>query len=126
MAKAANTNIVLFKAAPQTAVGEDCTHVSLWTALTSGSFLQAMAISTNPSALSLGEQYEIAALALAIVQPAATGESAAGAERAVRGRILGGVFVQGHTGAPGASGTDNVLTDIPRVNIAQGAFTVTQ
>ena len=48
------------------------------------------------------------------------------AERAVRGRILSGVFVQTHTGAPGNNGTNNVLPGLARVNIAQSAFTVSQ
>ena len=46
------------------------------------------------------------------------------AEREVRGMIAGGVWVQGHTGPPGANGTDNPLTDIVRIQIAASEFTV--
>ena len=126
MAQASNTNAVQSIAAPAVAVGDDCTHISLWSMETGGDFLQSQAISTDPAALALGERYELAAGALLIEQTAGTNETAAMAERAVRGRIAGGVWVQFHTGAPGASGSDNVIDDLGRVQIAQAAFTVTQ
>ena len=99
MAQAKNTNAVRSIAAPSGAVGDDCTHISLWDAQQNGNFLQSQEISTDPAAM---------------------------AERAVRGRIAGGVWVQFHTGAPGAQGTDNVITELGRVQIAQAGFTVTQ
>ena len=126
MAQAENTAVVLFQAAPAASVGEDCTHVSLWSALTGGDFLQSQSISTNPSPLALGEQYEIAAGALVLDQAAPTNGTEDMAERAVRGRILGGVWVQAHTGAPGGNGTNNVLPGLARVAIAQAGFTVSQ
>ena len=73
MAQATNTNAVQSIAAPAGAVGDDCTHVSAVDAETGGTFLQSMAISTNPSALALGEKLEIAAGALVIDQPTAAG-----------------------------------------------------
>ena len=126
MATAKNTNVVRSIAAPAGAVGDDCTHISLWDAQQNGNFLQSQQISTDPAALALGERYEIAVEALVINQPAGANESAAMAERAVRGRIAGGVWVQFHTGAPGAQGTDNVIAELGRVEIAQGGFTVAQ
>ena len=126
MATAKNTNVVRSIAAPAGAVGDDCTHISLWDAQQNGNFLQSQQISTDPAALALGERYEIAAEALVINQPAGANESADMAERAVRGRIAGGVWVQFHTGAPGAQGTDNVIAELGRVQIAQGGFTVAQ
>ena len=126
MATAKNTNVVRSIAAPAGAVGDDCTHISLWDAQQNGNFLQSQQISTDPAALALGERYEIAAEALVINQPAGANEAAAMAERAVRGRIAGGVWVQFHTGAPGAQGTDNVIAELGRVEIAQGGFTVAQ
>ncbi len=98
MAQATNTNAVLSIAAPAGAVGDDCTHISLWATEVGGDFLRSQAISTDPDALALGERYLIA----------------------------GGVWVQFHTGAPGANGTDNVIDELGRVQIAQAAFTVTQ
>ena len=126
MATAKNTNVVRSIAAPAGAVGDDCTHISLWDAQQNGNFLQSQQLSTDPAALALGERYEIAAEALVITQPAGANEAAAMAERAVRGRIAGGVWVQFHTGAPGAQGTDNVIAELGRVQIAQGGFTVAQ
>ena len=126
MAQAANTNAVLSTATPAGAVGNDCTHISLWSLENAGDFLGSQAISTDPDALVLGDRYQIAAGALLIDQPAGANETATMAERAVRGRIAGGVWVQFHTGAPGANGTDNVIDELGRVSIAQAAFTVTQ
>ena len=126
MAQASNTNAVQSIAAPAGAVGSDCTHISLWTAESGGDFLGSKLISTDPDALALGERYELAAGALVISQPAGTNETAALAERAVRGRIAGGVWVQFHTGAPGNAGADNVIDELGRVQIAQAGFTVTQ
>ena len=126
MATAKNTNVVRSIAAPAGAVGDDCTHISLWDAQQNGNFLQSQQISTDPAALALGERYEIAAEALVINQPAGANETAAMAERAVRGRIAAGVWVQFHTGVPGAQGTDNVIAELGRVQIAQGGFTVAQ
>ena len=126
MATAKNTNVVRSIAAPAGAVGDDCTHISLWDAQQNGNFLQSQQISTDPAALALGERYEIAAEALVINQPAGANESADMSERAVRGRIAGGVWVQFHSGAPGAQGTDNVIAELGRVQIAQGGFTVAQ
>ena len=126
MATAKNTNVVRSIAAPAGAVGDDCTHISLWDQQQNGNFLQSQQISTDPAALALGERYEIAAEALVINQPAGANEAAAMAGRAVRGRIAGGVWVQFHTGAPGNNGTDNVIAELGRVEIAQAGFTVAQ
>lgn len=126
MATAKNTNIVRSIAAPAGAVGDDCTHVSLWDAAANGNLLGKKAISTDPDALALGEKLEFAAETLVINQPAGADETAAMAERAVRGKIAGGVWVQFHTGDPGANGTDNVISELNRVSVAQGAWTVAQ
>ena len=126
MATAKNTNIVRSIAAPAGAVGDDCTHISLWDAANAGNLLGTKAISTDPDALALGEKLEFAAQTLVINQPAGADETAAMAERAVRGKIAGGVWVQFHTGAPGANGTDNVISELNRVAIAQAAWTVAQ
>ena len=124
MPQAANSNAVRSIGAPQGAVGDDCTDISLWSQENGGDFLQSQSISTNPSPLALGERYEFAAGALVINQPVGTDDTEAMARRAVRGRIAGGVWVQYHAGAAGANGTDNVI-QLGRVNIAQSNFTVT-
>lgn len=96
MATAKNTNIVRSIAAPAGAVGDDCTHVSLWDAQQAGNLLASKAISTNPEALALGERYEIA----------------------------GGLWVQYHTGAPGVAGGDNIIAELGRTGIPQADWTV--
>ena len=62
------------------------------------------------------------AAATALLSLAGTNEMA---RRDLQGRLAGGVWVQGHTGAPGANGMDNFLTDIPRIQIGLAAFTFT-
>lgn len=124
MATAKNTNAVFFALARPGQVGEDCTHLTLWTAENGGDYLQTVALSNNPDPLALDERFEIAAEALTINQDKAASESNAQAIRAVRGRILGGVWAQAHNGAPGNLGTNNVIAGIGRVQIAQAGFTV--
>lgn len=124
MAQAANNTTITSIAAPQAAVGGDCTHVSLWTAETGGSFLQSVAITGNPDALALGDTYRLASGALVIEQPVDTGGTEAMARRAAAGRVLGGVWVQYHSGAPGTAGTANVITALGRTNISQSQFTI--
>ena len=104
MATAKNTNIVNSIAAPAGAVGDDCTHVSLWDTQAAGNLLLTLAITTNPAALALNDRYQIAAQALVLTQNPGVGETPAMAERALRGRIAGGVWVQFHTGAPERTG----------------------
>ena len=126
MATAKNTNIVRSIAAPAGAVGDDCTHVTLWTAQAAGDLLLSLAITTDPAALALGDKYEIAAEALALTQNPAAGETAALAERMLQGAIAGGVWVQFHTAAPGNAGADNVIDELGRTGIAEADWTVAQ
>ena len=124
MARAVNTNVVQSVAVPAGSVGSDCTHISLWDAETSGTFLWGTAITGNPSPLGSGEGYEFAAGALVINQPVDTGGTEAMARRAVMGRVAGGVWVQYHSGAPGSAGTSNVIT-LARTQIPESGFTIT-
>ena len=57
-------------------------------------------------------------------QPTGPGETEAMAEKAIRGRISGTLYLQFHTGVPGANGTDNVLPGLPRVAIGEADWTV--
>ncbi len=125
MAQATNTNAIESIAAPAGAVGQDCTHVTLWTAAAAGALLWSRAITTNPDPLALGEPYQAAAGALVIDQPTGPGETEAMAARGIRGRIAGTLYLQFHTGAPGANGTGNVLPALPRVAIREADWTVT-
>ena len=124
MAQASNTNPVRSVAASGDAIGEDCTHVSLWDSQTSGTFLWRTAIQGNPSPLTAGEGYEFAAGALIIRQDVGTGETEAMAQRAAAGRVKDGVWVQYHNGDPGADGTANVIPDLTRTNIAESDFSI--
>ena len=83
------------------AVDDDCTVITGWDAEVAGALLFEQAISTDPDPLVLGDRYEIAAGTLVIDQPAAASETAAFAQRGVRGKITDGVWIQFHTGAPG-------------------------
>ena len=121
-ANASNTNVVESAAAPASAVGDDCTDVNMWDALTGGNSLGAQAISTNPDALALGDRLQFAIGALVITQPEGTGETNHLSERKVRGAVAGGVWVSYHTGAPG-DGTANLIPGIARTPIAAADFT---
>lgn len=125
MAQAANSGVVQSIAAPAGAVGDDCTHVSFWDSADAGNFLSWVALANNPSALVLGERLQFAAGALTVTQAAGANESEESARRAVRGWISGGVYVQFHTGNPGAAGTNNVISELNRVQIPQAGWTVT-
>lgn len=124
MATAKNTNTVLFSITTSALAGTDATHVSLWDAATGGNYLDQQSLGNNPDALVLGERYEIKADKIIITQNKAANESDEMAIRAIRGRIKNGVYVQVHTGAPGANGTNNVISGIARVHIPENGFTV--
>lgn len=125
MAQAANKDIVRSIPAPAGAVGKDCTHVTLWDAAADGNLLGKKQISTNPAPLVLDARYEIAAGALVITAPAGASETAAMARRAAAGKVAGGVWVQYHTGAPGAAGDANVIAGMGRTAIPQAGWTIT-
>ena len=121
-ARASNTNAVQSAVAAAGQVGNDCTHISVWSALTGGSLLWAGTINTNPDALALGGRFQIAAGALVFEYTKGTGETDAMELRGAAGKVRGGVWVQYHTGAPGTAGTSNVI-GLARTPIAESAFT---
>ena len=123
MATAKNTAAAESIAAPQGAVGEDCSHITLWSAAAAGDHLWSQAINTDPDALALGQRLSIAAEAIVITQNPGPGETAKMAVRANQGRVAGGVWVQFHSGAPGAAGTDNIIAGLDRVQIAAAGWT---
>ena len=53
------------------------------------------------------------------------GETEAYAQRKLAGAIAGGIWMFMHTGDPGTSGTDNLVTGLAAVNIQQSQFTIT-
>ena len=124
MAQARNNVAIQSPQAPQAAVDDDCTWISLWTAQNAGTFLQRMTISSNPSPLVLGARFTAAINAIVISQPAGANETEAMAMRAAAGRVAGGVWIQFHTGDPGTAGTANLIP-IGRAQITQAQFTVT-
>ena len=124
MAQAANSNVESSALATAGAVGDDCTHVALWNTAVGGDLLWRQAISTDPSALALGERLQIVSGALVIDVPTATGETEAMAQRKAQGAITGGVWVSFHTGDPGSTGTDNQITELGYTGIAEADWTI--
>ena len=135
--EASNSNELLSEAAQQGAVTEDCTHISLWdgdrierNGRPIGRFLESNVITNNPDQLSLGERFRISIGGLVLTQPVATSgvllSTLTMAERAIRGKILGGVWVQFHKGDPGPDGTAMQITDMARLAIPQDDWTITQ
>ena len=129
MAMAQNSTLIRSVAAPSGAVGDDCTHVALWDDASGTTFLGSRAISTNPSALQLGERLEIAPGALTLSQPVGDGETEALARRALAGKVSGGIYLSFHTADPTNSGsvqgTNAMISELGRVQIAQNQFTIT-
>ena len=123
MATARNETTVTSAAAQAAQVGNDCTHISLWDAAVGGNLLGQKAITGNPAPLALGEKFEIAAGALVLTVTKAADATDEMARRAAAGQVAGGVWVQYHTGAPGAAGTDNVI-GIARTSIPQAQWVV--
>lgn len=125
MAQARNNTVILSSVATGGAIGQDCTHVSLWDASTGGNLLHQASLTNNPNALAAGDRYEIAINALSISQTPATGETEEMAKRGVTGKVAGGVWAQFHSAAPGNAGTANVIPVLGRTQIAEAEFTVT-
>ena len=117
MATAKNTNVIDFTVG---SIGDDADQWSGWTAASGGDMLIRRSLANNPAALTANQFYRVAAEALSLQQPrGANGYTEDGAERGVRGYILGGMHVQLEQ-----SSDDSALTN--RVNIAQADWTVAQ
>ena len=124
MATATTINTIQSVPTPLNAVGADCTIITLWDSETNGEFLQEITIFSNPAALVLNEIYEIAPGGIILTQGVGSGETEEMARRALRGRILGGLWIQFHTAAAGTNGTVNAISDLGRVQATQANFTV--
>ena len=107
------------------AAGVDATHIGLYTALTSGTFLGGVAMTSNTSVIQDGERYRFAASAITFT--VANGDfTAAMAEKLANGAVLGGLFISLHTGDPGSNGADEVTPSwYARASVAANAWTVT-
>ena len=105
--------------------GDDATHWTLWDASTGGNLLWSRTVVGNPDALTANQFYRIEAgditITLAIGSNGATEEAA---KRCLEGLIDGQTYLQLHDGAPGSSGTDNVLTST-RVEVTESEWTIT-
>ena len=121
MATAENTNEILSEATLEDGVGEDVTHIGLFTDSSAGIFLWGRAITSNVDAIALGEKYRIPPRDVVLTQNLDGGETEAMARRALNGRIEGTLYVSFHTGAPGLTGA-NESSEIGRVAIS--AWTV--
>ena len=119
-ATAKNTNAVDSAAASGNA---DATHFGLFDASTGGNFLQGGSLGNDPAALRSGDKYRIPANALTLTEANPAGGTSHAAERAVRGRIAGGVWVSWHSGDPGTNGA-NAISTVARTQIAASGFTV--
>ena len=105
-------------------VGDDATHWTLWDASSGGNLLWSAALDNDPDALTANQFYRVEAgditITLAIGSDGATEEAA---QRCLEGLIDTATYLQLHSGAPGSSGTDNVLTST-RVEVTESEWTV--
>ena len=106
MATAKNTNIIDFNVGQ---VGQDANQWSAWDAAAGGTMLIRRALANNPDALVNNQFYRVAAEALTIRQPRGNqGFSEAMAERAVRGDISGGLYIQLEQSSDNAALTNRI------------------
>ena len=147
-ARARNMSTILSLRATQADVGRTVLHLSLWDAATGGNFLMSFLIhedsfSDMPNQgvqpLILEAQYRIRHRDLNIVQTSISTlndanvpvnmkyhETPAMAERALKGRLAGPLFIQFHWGTPGPDGTNGVINGIGRVEISGSDFRIRQ
>lgn len=124
MAFARNNAVVQSATAGSGQVGQDATWVSIWDAATGGNRLKNIQITGDPDALIQDARFQIPVNGLVFRQNAGTGETEEFAQRGLRGRIDGGVWVQWHTGDPGANGTANIIA-LARTQVAESGFNIT-
>ena len=99
----ATSNANVLSGAYQGTDAPDCTHFTMWNHPTDRdaavNFLQAGTIAArpNPEPLQLGEKFEIPVGMIVLTQLPATDQSEEMVRRALRGQILGGVWVDFHT-----------------------------
>ena len=118
MAILANTNAVDFQAADAAAVGEDATHVGLYSAANGGDFYGARPIPTDPAALVLGDMYQLPAGMVRITLPRGNFEEPF-AVRILNLAAALTLYAAVHDGAA----VGNEITDVDRVAIS--VWTVT-
>ena len=118
-----NTNNVLFTTAALTLVNTDATHITTWDAASGGNYIHQQSLSNDPSPLQLGQRYEIAAEKLSLRRTRPRMRATKARSGRSGGRTKGGLWVQLHSAAPGAYGTDNVIAGIPRVQVPEAGWT---
>ena len=116
MATATNSNNLDFAAG---SVGDDATHVHLYTASSGGDLLWAISLTGNPAALTANQFYRVEAGDLTFTQNTGTGESEDSAVRALRGRFEPTAYL---AAADGMSVSDE-LTPPARIQVGTADFT---
>ena len=119
MATGRNTARIIFNNHPNV----DPTHYSLWTALTGGTYLGGDAISQNVRQPQTGDTVAFPAGMLIVDFP--HGELTEPMMiRALNGALAGNIYIQTHSAAQGANGTDNVIPGQTRAVIALAQWTI--
>ena len=113
--------------AAQTA-GDDMTHWGVWSAESGGTFYgpESVAVSNDPDALAVGEQWTIAAgqVVLTFGDGDMTAEWAKKQADLMAAETL---YLSGHTGAPGAAGDDEATyTGYARVELTPASWVTAQ
>ena len=103
--------------------GDDATHWTLWSALSSGTLYWSSTVAGNPAALGSNQYFRIAANNLILTLPiGSAGATAAFANYALTQALQATTYVQMHSGAPGNNGTSNILTSV-RIAITSTEWT---
>ena len=107
----------------------DCTHYTMWNHATervvADNFLQAGTIATSPdpAPLKLGEKFEIPIGMIVLTQNVASGQGEEMVKRAIRGQILGGVWIDFHTADSGNGRRANLIA-VTTAALSAAQFTV--
>lgn len=108
MATAKNTNELLSSVADSADVGTDITHLGLWDAQTGGNFIIGRAVTGDPDAIAVGEQFRILAETFVITLASDAHSSETMATRGLNGIISGTTYISFHTGDPGKTGANEI------------------
>ena len=117
------------EAAMAAAIGEDCSHVTIWDSVgvgrppAGGNHRWTIALSNDPNALTLGAMIQFAANQIRYIQNEVAGETNYQSEAKLEGMINGGLWMQFHDAAPGANGTNNIM-NLARAALAEADFSI--
>ena len=106
MASATNTLALAYPAA--TTAGQDAVYAGIWTLATRGGFLLGQAVTGNPPALEVGQQYTITDGSFILTKTTGV-TTELGRQEELKGLIAGTRYISLHTADPGITGANEFV-----------------